>query len=148
MSKAVRQSQILKLISTRDFETQDELAAELRRAGLDVTQATVSRDIKELCLVKTLTSEGKYRYVVQPPVEGTLSTKELNVMREAVISVVPANNLVVFTTLDGCASAVGAALQQLDLPTLGILSDKCTVLAVCADSIDAADTVRRIRELL
>ena len=104
MSRASRQSKILSIISSRDIETQDELVSELNYAGYNVTQATISRDIKELGLVKTLTANQKYKYVTKQKIDSSLSGKLLNIVRETVISVITANNLVVIKTLADSAS--------------------------------------------
>ena len=149
MSRTTRQSLILQIISANDIETQDELVNELRQAGYDVTQATISRDIKELGLVKTLTPNQRYKYVTQQKVEAKLTGKLLNVVREAVISVVTAENLVVVKTISDSASAVAGAIEQLSLSeAVGILADRHTVLIVCASSQDATTIRQKISELL
>ena len=93
MTRASRQSKIINIITSRDIETQDELVQELNYAGYNVTQATISRDIKELGLIKTLTSSGRYKYVTKQKADGSLSVKLLNILRETVISVVTANKI-------------------------------------------------------
>ena len=149
MSRTSRQSLILNIISTKDIETQDELVAELRMAGLDITQATVSRDIKELGLIKTLTSTNKYKYVTKQTIDAKLSGKLLNVVREAVISVVTAENMVVVKTISDSASAVSGAIEQLAMSeAVGILADKHTVLIVCVSSRDAEAVKQKISALL
>lgn len=150
MSRASRQSTILNIISNKDIETQDELVSELRYAGFDITQATISRDIKELGLIKTLTPDYKYKYVTKQKVDaGQLSLKLKNVVREAVISVVVAENLVVVKTINDGAAAVSSALEQLPLQNcVGLLADRSTVLAVCASVADAAEVQLQIKQLL
>lgn len=149
MSRTSRQSQILSIITTKDIETQDELVAELRQAGYTVTQATISRDIKELGLIKTQTADNRYKYVTKNTIDTKLSNKLLNVVREAVISVVTAENMVVVKTISDSASAVSSAIEQLSLSeAVGILADKHTVLIVCASSPDALTVQRKIMELL
>ena len=147
MSRATRQSKILSIISARDIETQEELVNELNYAGFNVTQATVSRDIKELGLLKTLTSDGKYKYVTKQKVDSNLSGKLLNIV--TVISVLPANNIVVVKTLHDSASAVSGALEQLALSeVIGMVADRSTILIVCINSKNAELLTQEINALL
>lgn len=149
MSRATRQSKILSIISTRDIETQDELVASLQKSGYTVTQATISRDIKELGLIKTLTSSGRYKYVTKQKVDSNLSGKLLNIVRETVISVVTANNLCVVKTLTDNASAVSGAIEQLGLDeVVGIVADRSTILVVCNSAKDANSLSQEINRLL
>lgn len=149
MSRTSRQSQILNIITNKDIETQDELVYELRLAGFEVTQATISRDIKELGLIKTQTSDNRYKYVTKQTIDAKLSGKLLNVVREAVISVVTAENMVVIRTISDSAPAVSGAIEQLSLSeAVGILADRHTVLIVCASSRDASMVKQKITALL
>lgn len=149
MTRASRQSKIINIITSRDIETQDELVQELNYAGYIVTQATISRDIKELGLIKTLTSGGKYKYVTKQKADGSLSVKLLNILREAVISVVTANNLTVIKTIANAGSTVSAAVEQLNLAeVVGVVADRGTVLVVCADNREAEAFAQEINKLL
>lgn len=149
MSRASRQSKILSIIGTRDIETQDELVASLQKSGYNATQATISRDIKELGLIKTLTANGKYKYVTKQKVESNLSGKLLNVVRETVISVVTANNLCVVKTLTDNASAVSGVIEQLGFDeVIGMVADRSTILIVCSSSKNATDLAQEINRLL
>lgn len=147
MSRSSRQSKILSIIASRDIETQDELVNELRLAGFDITQATISRDIKELGLIKTLTADNKYKYVTKYTIDNKVPAKLMNVVREAVISVVAAENLVVIKTVNGSAQAVSEALEQLSIQeAVGILADRSSVLVVCATVRDADAVKTKITE--
>lgn len=149
MSRETRQSAILGIISSKDIETQEELVFELRNQGFDITQATISRDIKELGIIKTLTPNNKYKYVTKQKIETKLSVKLLNVVRETVMSVVTAENLVVIRTIGDSASVVSCAIEQLALnEILGVISDKSTILIVCAKAQDADFVQQKINELL
>lgn len=149
MSRGSRQSKILSIIATYDIETQDELVANLQRSGYNVTQATISRDIKELGLIKTLTANGKYKYVTKQKVDSNLSGKLLNIVRETVISVVTANNLCVIKTMTDNASAVSGAIEQLGLDeVVGIVADRSTILIVCNSAKDAGSLSQEINRLL
>lgn len=148
-SRNSRQAAILAIIAVRDIETQDELVAELRRQGHDITQATISRDIKELGLIKTLTADNKYKYVTKQAMDFNLSGKLKNVVRETVISVVVAENLVVVKTMGDSAAVVSGVIEQLALnEILGIVADKSTILIVCANVRDANFVQQKINELL
>ena len=113
MSRSTRQSKILDIIAGKDVETQEELVAELAACGISVTQATISRDIKELGLVKTLSANNKYKYTSVKSSDIKISEKLLNVFREAVITIASANNLVIVKTLSGSANAVGMVIDQM-----------------------------------
>ena len=146
MTRASRQSKIINIITSRDIETQDELVQELNYAGYNVTQATISRDIKELGLIKTLTSSGRYKYVTKQKADGSLSVKLLNILRETVISVVTANNLTVIKTIVNAGSTVSTAIEQLNV--VGVVSDRGTVLVVCGDNREAEAFAQEINKLL
>ena len=149
MSRASRQSKILSIIATKDIETQDELFYSLQKSGYNVTQATISRDIKELGLIKTLTANGKYKYVTKQKVDSNLSGKLLNVVRETVISIVTANNLCVIKTMTDNASAVSGAIEQLGLDEIvGMVADRNTILIVCNSAKDANSLSQEINRLL
>jgi len=149
MSRASRQSKILSIIGAQDIETQDELVTSLQRSGYNVTQATISRDIKELGLIKTLTSNGKYKYVTKQKVDSNLSGKQLNIVRETVISVITANNLCVIKTLTDNASAVSGVLDQLGLDeVVGMVADRSTILVVCNSAKDAISFSQEINRLI
>ena len=147
MSRSSRQSKILSIIASRDIETQDELVNELRLAGFDITQATISRDIKELGLLKTLTADNKYKYVTKHTIDVKVPDKLMNVLREAVVTVVAAENLVVVKTISDSAQAVSTAIEQMSIrEVVGIVADRSTVLVVCAASHDAAIVKSKIDE--
>ena len=147
MSRSARQSKILSIISSRDIETQDELVNELRSAGFDITQATISRDIKELGLIKTLTANNRYKYVTKQTIDAKVPDKLMNVVREAVVSVVTAANLVVVKTISDSAQAVSGAIEQMSISeAVGILADRNCVLIVCSNSDDAELVKNKIDE--
>ena len=147
MSRSSRQSKILSIISSRDIETQDELVNELRLAGFEITQATISRDIKELGLIKTLTADNKYKYVTKQTIDAKVPDKLMNVVREAVISTVTAGNLVVVKTISDSAQAVSGAIELLSMQeVVGILADRNCVLVVCATPDDAETVKTKIDE--
>ena len=148
--KIQRQAKIMEIISTKNVETQEQLLEELQLAGFRSTQATISRDIKELRIVKELTSFGTYRYTTsQNEVSGTFSTRLNNIFRECVIGVDYAQNLVVIHTLPGLASAAGSAIDAMSMSVIvGCLSGDDTVMVVMRDSNAAAAFCGEIRNLL
>ncbi len=138
MSRAKRQSKILEIINSSAIETQDELVKELSNNGFKVTQATISRDIKELGLIKAAPDGGNSRYVTVKSVDYIISTKLINVFKEAVVSFTTANNLVVVKTLSGCSTNVGMVVEQLNIPELvGCVSGYDTILMVTQTPEDA-----------
>ena len=136
--KQKRHSRILKIIKDIEVKTQEALTEYLKDDGFDVTQATVSRDIKELGLVKTLASNNKYKYTSVKSKDIRVSEKFLNVFREAVITIVSANNLVIVKTLSGSANAVGMVIDQLHFPEMfGSVAGDDTLLIIAKSNEDA-----------
>lgn len=138
MSRSTRQSKILDIIAGKDVETQEELVAELAACGITVTQATISRDIKELGLVKTLSAQNKYKYTSVKSSDIKISEKLLNVFREAVITIASANNLVIVKTLSGSANAVGMVIDQMRFNEMfGSVAGDDTLLIIAKSNEDA-----------
>ncbi len=138
--KSQRQAKIVEIISSRNVETQEQLLDALREAGFHSTQATISRDIKELRIVKELTSFGTYRYTVnQGETSGTFSLRMNTIFRECVTSYDYAQNLVVIHTLPGLASAAGSAIDSMNMSVvLGTIAGDDTVFVVMRDNNAAA----------
>lgn len=140
----------MEIISTKNVETQEQLLEQLQQAGFRSTQATVSRDIKELRIVKELTSFGTYRYTTtQGEVAGSFSARLNTIFRECVTNVDYAQNLIVIHTLPGLASAAGSAIDAMSMSVIvGCLSGDDTVMVVMRDSNAAAAFCGEIRNLL
>ena len=138
--KSKRQAKIMEIISTTNVETQEQLLKELQEAGFTSTQATISRDIKELRIVKELTSLGTYRYSVSEKDAPPALTDRLNtIFRECVTSIDYAENIIVIHTLAGMANAAGAALDAMKINVvLGTLAGDDTVMIVMRDANSAA----------
>lgn len=129
--KSIRHTAILRIISEQEIETQDDLIAKLKENGFDVTQATVSRDIKQLGLVKTTDGEGKYRYSAPHPSSSGSDSKFKNILSEAIISSESAENMVVVKTYSGMANAAAAAIDALASDRiLGSIAGDDTILIV------------------
>ena len=107
-----RQNKILELIENNEIETQDKLVSMLKEHGYDATQATISRDIKELQLVKALAGNGKYKYTAGKYDEQPISDRFIKIFRETIISTAHAGNLIVIKTLSGCGNAAAEAIPQ------------------------------------
>ena len=148
--KSQRQEKILSIIQNHTVTTQEELQSYLSQAGFDATQATISRDIKELRIVKELTSFGTYRYTT-PAKEGvgTFSTRLNTIFRECILSFDYAKNLIVIKTMPGLASAAGAAIDAMNMSVVvGTLAGDDTVLVVMRDNNAAATFCGEIKSLL
>lgn len=117
--KTKRHAKILEIIHSTPVDTQDELLKRLRECGFDVTQATVSRDIKELRLIKTLDSDGRYRYSTVKQENDHISSKFHSLFSDAVVGVDYAGNIVVIKCFVGMAQAVCAAMDSLALGQCG-----------------------------
>ena len=148
--KSQRQAKIMEIISNRNVETQEQLLAELQNAGFRSTQATISRDIKELRIVKELTNFGTYRYTAaSDEVGGTFSSKLNTIFRECITSFDYAQNIVVIRTLPGLASAAASAIDAMNMSVIvGSLAGDDTVFIVMRDTNAAAAFCGEIKNLL
>lgn len=148
--KSQRQAKIMEIISTRNVETQEQLLAALQKEGFRGTQATISRDIKELRIVKELTSLGTYRYTTSAPeMSGSFSAKMNTIFRECVVSYDYAQNIIVIRTLPGLASAAGSAIDSMNLSiVVGTISGDDTVMVVMRDNNAAAAFCGEIKNLI
>ena len=148
--KNQRQAKILEIISNKNVETQEQLLALLQEAGFRGTQATISRDIKELRIVKELTSLGTYRYTSSAGEIGNTFSNRLNTMfRECVVNVDYAQNLIVIRTLPGLASAAGSAIDVMNLSAVvGCLAGDDTVMLVMRDINAAASFCGEIKSFM
>ena len=148
--KTQRQAKIMEIISNQDVETQEQLLDVLRNAGFNSTQATISRDIKELRIVKELTSFGTYRYTTSAKeVTGTFSNRLNTIFRECVTGFDYAQNLMVIKTLPGLAGAAASAIDSMNMSViLGTLAGDDTVLVVMRDNNSAAVFYGEVKNLL
>ncbi len=148
--KSQRQAKIIEIISTRNVETQEQLLAALQKEGFRGTQATISRDIKELRIVKELTSLGTYRYAVSSnEMSSSFSTRLNTIFRECVIGYDYAQNIIVIRTLPGLASAAGSAIDAMNMSlVVGTLAGDDTVMVVMRDNNAAAAFCGEIKNLI
>ena len=144
-----RQNKILEIIRKNDVETQDQLIALLREAGYSVTQATVSRDIRELQLVKGQGRDGKYRYTAGNYDDRPISERFIKIFRETTLSYSCAQNLIVVKTLPGCAGAAGEAIDTLSLEHMvGSVCGDNTMLIIVDDEKNVPSVTSAIDRIL
>ena len=149
MLRAERHEKILELIARKEIETQEELCEELNRENYVVTQATISRDIRDLHLFKVAGIEKKYRYAYIGENEGEVSEKMRNLFKNCVVSVAVAQNLVVVKTMTGNGANAGAVVDKLNLESVvGSVAGDDTLLVVCKDTDSADEVQRRLSEFL
>lgn len=148
--KSVRQRAILDIIQSRDIDTQEQLLEELRAQGFTTTQATISRDIKDLRLVKELTGTGSYRYALSDRKSSTASDTRLrNIFKEGVVSVDVAQNIVVVRTMPGLASAACSALDNMEIDgVVGTLAGDDTGILIMRDNASAQQFNGEVHKLL
>ncbi|MFZ5823200.1 MAG: arginine repressor [Bacillota bacterium] len=147
--KARRQAKILELIKTSVIETQEELAEALGRHGIPVTQATVSRDIKELQLNKVPAGDGRYRYAMPEEVPTGSWDKRRRIFQESVLGIDWSGNIVVVKSLPGTAPGVGSAIDHLGYPEIiGSVAGDDTVIIIIKPVEMTAEIAERIRGLM
>ncbi|HHT89094.1 MAG TPA: arginine repressor [Clostridiales bacterium] len=147
--KISRQSKILDLISRYDIETQEELADWLMKEGYNVTQATVSRDIRELKLTKVAMDGGKQKYISIHKTEPGMSEKYTRVLREGFVSMDMAQNILVIKTVSGMAMAVAAALDALHLDNVvGCIAGDDTIMCAIRTAQDTVKVMERLNKII
>ena len=141
--KTKRQRKIIELITNYDIETQEELAAKLVENGFNVTQATISRDIRELNLTKIATKGGKQKYAVQSSSDIVSNSKYMRVLNDGIITMDTAGNILVVKTVSGVAMAVAAALDAMQIKEiLGCIAGDDTIMCV----VKHAEETDRVKE--
>lgn len=147
--KIERQTKILQLISEREIETQDELAQLLTEMGFIVTQATISRDIRDLRLTKVPTPEGGQKYVVMQVKESNLSEKYIRVLQDGFVGMDRALNLIVIKTLTGMAMAVAAAIDAIDFDeVVGCIAGDDTIFCAVRTEKDAINMMEKLNKII
>lgn len=147
--KKNRHEKIIEIVEKYDVETQDDLIEHLRKMGYEVTQATVSRDIRELKLTKVMGERGSYRYELPKTNESLGSFKFSHALAESITSVDYAVNTVVVKTFPGMAQAVAVGIDNLHLPViLGCVAGDDTIIIIVRNAEAAADLNTRIKEII
>ena len=147
--KTKRQTKMLELIKKHDIETQEELSDYLQKEGYQVTQATVSRDIRELKLTKVAMSNGRQKYAALTEANEDLSEKYTRVFRDAFVSMDMAQNILVIRTVSGMAMAVCAALDALKLDEIvGSIAGDDTIMCAVRTVKDTTIVMNKLRKLI
>lgn len=147
--KIARHAKILEIINNMDIETQEELAEELKESGIDVTQATVSRDIKELKLIKVLSSSGKYKYASISPIENVISDKLVSIFSQTVLTIDYVDNFIVIKTIPGSAPAAAEAIDSLKWDGIvGSIAGDNTIFVLARNSEKAQELVGKLKRML
>lgn len=148
MARSVRQSKILELISTHEIDTQDELVSRLKELNFDVTQATISRDIKELGLIKIMSDSGKYKYAFAQAINQA-TNKYIFLLKESVISLKTLKNFVIIRTLKGIASSICAIIDKFNLEdVLGSVNGDDTVMIIFSNNEEAEYALNKLENII
>ncbi|WP_053943354.1 arginine repressor [Kallipyga gabonensis] len=149
MKKYNRQRLILDLIENNNVQTQEELSELLKKEGVEATQATISRDIKELRITKIQLSNGLYKYTVLDPIQDSLNERLTNILRSAVLSVHHNENLIIIQTVLYCAAVCGMAITNAKIENIeGMVTGMDTIFVAVDDKSKIDLTVKDIQELL
>ena len=147
--KAKRHAIITKLISSHEVETQEELAKLLSEEGFSVTQATVSRDIKELRLIKVLTPDGTYKYATVEKAESDMQERFIRLFSNCVVSISNAGNIIVIKTLAGSASVAAEAIDSSNWPEIaGTIAGDNTIFVAVRESKTVPDIIKRFQKMI
>lgn len=147
--KAKRQALIREIVENQSIQTQEDLAEALRQHGMVVTQATVSRDIKELHLLKVLAEDGGYRYATMDKSEQGTNERLIHMLADSVLDIQSANNLIVIHTLAGSAHVAGEAVDSLRWPeVLGTIAGDNTILIVVRSNEEVDTVIRRFKGII
>jgi transcriptional regulator of arginine metabolism len=147
--KSARQEKILEIIDKHEVETQEELISHLIAAGVPVTQATVSRDIRELKLTKVLTGRGSYRYIRSNQNKGSVSVRFNTALADSIQTVDFAGNLIVLKTSPGLASAVATGIDAMHMiEILGCVAGDDTIMIVARSEESAADISDKLKGMM
>lgn len=147
--KLARQSKIIELINKYEIETQEELAKKLTESGFYITQATVSRDIRELKLTKVTTDDGRQKYAILKEQEKNFNNRFLHVLMDGFASMDKAQNILVIRTLTGMAMAVAAAIDALDFnEIIGTIAGDDTLFCATRSEEDVVVLMEKINRVL
>ncbi len=140
---------IMELIKSMNIETQEELANQLKQAGQDVTQATVSRDIKELNLIKVPSATGGYKYASQSSASTGISSRHLRIFADTVLSIDYSGSMIVIKTMTGSANAAAETLDALNWDGfLGTIAGDNTIFMIVKENVSAEEICEKLKQLL
>lgn len=147
--KTKRQSRILELIRNNDIETQEELQSYLEREGFVVTQATVSRDIRDMKLTKISTSGGRQKYIALNEASEDLSEKYVRVLKDGYVSMDMAQNILVIKTVSGMAGAVCASIDAMNIHEIvGSIAGDDTIMCAIRTTEDTVQIMKKLRKII
>ena len=147
--KIGRHAKIVDLIGKYDIETQEELAEQLKREGYRVTQATISRDIRELKLTKIATNDGRQKYALMQPQPAGMNEKYLRVLKDGFLSMDMAQNILVIKTVSGMAMAVAAALDEIHFHEIvGCIAGDDTIMCAVRSVDDTILLMDKLKKLI
>ena len=147
--KVNRHAKIIELINKYQIETQEELAAYLNQEGFKVTQATVSRDIRDLKLTKVPSEDGKQRYAVHQSAGSSMNDKYIRVLRDGYVSMDMAQNILVIRTVSGMAMAVATAIDSLQFPeVVGTIAGDDTIMCAVRTTDDTIKVMDKISKMV
>jgi transcriptional regulator of arginine metabolism len=147
--KTKRQSKILELIQKHEIETQEELLAYLEKEGYAATQATVSRDIRELKLTKVAMNNGKQKYIVLNEAREQMTEKFVRVLREGYLSMDMAQNILVIRTVSGMASAVCASIDAMQIPGIvGSIAGDDTIMCAVRTTEETTEIMAHLQKII
>ena len=147
--KVARQAKILELIVKNEIGTQEELTARLEKAGFNATQATVSRDIREMKLTKVADAAGKLRYVAYKTTEDDMNEKYIRIFLDGFVSMDNAQNILVVKTVSGMAMAVAAALDHMNFPEIvGSIAGDDTIMCAVRSIDDTVALMGKLKKLI
>ena len=147
--KAKRQALIREIVETQSIQTQEELAEALREHGMVVTQATVSRDIREMHLLKVLADNGSDRYATMEKGDTGVSDRLIRMLADSVVEMNYANNLIVIRTLPGSAHVAAEAVDNLKWPeVLGTIAGDNTILVIVRSNEEVETVIKRFRSII
>ncbi|GAB6087790.1 arginine repressor [Alkaliphilus crotonatoxidans] len=147
--KYTRHAKILEIIENKEIETQEELSEELRKLGLNVTQATVSRDIKELRLIKVLAKNGKYKYATLKSQDSVLSDRLIRLFKDSILSIDYSSNIIVLKTIPAAAQAAASAIDAAGLEgIIGSVAGDDTIFVLIKDINKMEETIEKFKKLM
>lgn len=147
--KYTRQTKILEIIENKEIETQEELSEELKKIGLNVTQATVSRDIKELRLIKVLSTTGQYKYATLKNQDTILSDRLVRMFKDSILSYDHAGNILVLKTISAAAQAAASAIDAANFDgVVGTVAGDDTIFVVIKDAEKMQEIIEKFRNLI
>lgn len=147
--KVTRHAKILEIINSKDIDTQEELAEELKKSGMNVTQATVSRDIKELKLIKVLSETGKYKYATINHTDSHISDRLVSIFAQTVVNVENIEKFIIIKTIPGSAPAAAEAIDSLGFDGIaGTIAGDNTIFAIVRNNEKAQEITQKLKKII